>query len=143
MKSRRGSRSKISLSSPPLQLCDRLENIETKTDIGKNEMYASPIPSSTPVAQKIFDFCQRKTNIHFIPPLLQQSRGLSHVPKASFQLLLGWVFFQFCTNQSLLNARRQTGEFPCHEGKEKCIQGKKWVTRDRLYPPIPEPLSPW
>lgn len=34
-------------------------------------MYASPNPSSTPVAQKRFDFCQSKTNMHFIPLLFQ------------------------------------------------------------------------
>lgn len=34
-------------------------------------MKASPIPSSTPVAQKIFDFCQRRSNMHFIPLLFQ------------------------------------------------------------------------
>lgn len=53
-------------------------------------MYSLPIPSSTPVAHKIFNFCQRQANIHFIPLLFQGSRGLPHVPKASPQLFLGF-----------------------------------------------------
>lgn len=43
-------------------------------------------------------------------PVPEMLRGLSRVPKASFQLWLN--SFQSCINQSLFNARRQTRQFP-------------------------------
>lgn len=141
MKSRRGSRSKVSPSSPPLQLCDRLKNMETKTDIGKMSCMHPPSPPP-PLWHRRYLISARgrltSTLSLFCASVAEACLMFLKSPSSYY-----WgVFFQFCTNQSLLNARRWTGEFPCHGGKENCIQGNKWVTSQVTTPPFQSHSAP-